>query len=193
MAELDEALTIQRILKVNHAGEHGAIRIYGAQISVSKILWPSVASVLDELRQHEVEHCRLFRQAMPEHGARPCRAMFLWGAGGYLLGLTTALCSPRLIWVCTEAVESAVHRHLDDQLSFLERRSAALHALIASIQKEELSHLHAAQLRRGSPGAFHRISIGVIGAITDGLIWLSTQGDSARMAAALRANRQSAR
>jgi ubiquinone biosynthesis monooxygenase Coq7 len=186
---LDEELTVQRILKVNHAGEHGAIRIYGAQIAVSKLLWPSVTPVLDELRKHEIEHCRPFRRAVPAHGARPCRAMFPWGVGSYLLGLVTALSGPCMIWICTEAMESAVHRHLDDQLNFLAPRSAELHALIASIQEEELSHLHEAQQRRGSPTALHRLSIAIIGATTDGLIWLSTQGDLARIAAELRAAR----
>src|SRR5688572_13544147 len=115
---MDAGTTVRRILKVNHAGEYGAIRIYGAQIAVARHLHPPIVEVLSEIRGHEIEHCRRFREAMPQRGARPCRVMSFWSLGGYVLGFATALMGERMIWICTEAVESAVHRHLEDQLKF---------------------------------------------------------------------------
>ncbi|WP_119270964.1 demethoxyubiquinone hydroxylase family protein [Taklimakanibacter deserti] len=174
-------ITIGRILKVNHAGEYGAIRIYGAQIWIARRFYPAIVAPLSDIREHEIEHCRLFRDAMPARGARPCRVMSFWSLGGFVLGFATALLGQRMIWICTEAVESAVHRHLVDQLGYLEGRDAELKSLISSIQDEELSHLHEAQVRRGGAGPVQRGAVALIGALTDMLIWLSTWGDSTRM------------
>lgn len=106
--------TIARILKVNHAGEYGAIRIYAAQAAVASLFMPDIIPKLRELRNHEINHERLFLEAMPKHSAHPCRLLFLWSWGGTLLGGLTALMGRRMVWICTEAVESAVHDHLDD-------------------------------------------------------------------------------
>lgn len=179
-------ITIRRILKVNHAGEFGAICIYGAQIAVARRLYPAIVAALSDIRAHEIEHCRLFRDAMPARGARPCRVMAFWSLGGFALGFVTALMGQRMIWICTEAVESAVHRHLEDQLSYLEGRDGELKTLISSIQSEELSHLHEAQARRGASGPVQASAVVLIGALTDMLIWLSTWGDSTRMAREMR-------
>ena len=111
-----EALTIARIVRVNHAGEYGAIRIYGAQISAARSRFPDMVPVLANMLDHEKQHCAAFFAAMPARGSRPCRVMSLWSLGGWLLGFLTALAGRQAIWICTAAVEAAVHRHLDDQL-----------------------------------------------------------------------------
>jgi 3-demethoxyubiquinol 3-hydroxylase len=177
-----EALTVARILKVNHAGEYGAIRIYGAQIGVAKRWFPDMVPALAEMLGHEKQHCAKFRAAMPARDSRPCRIMSLWSLGGSLLGLLTALAGRQSIWVCTAAVEAAVHRHLDDQLHFLAGRDTDLHAIILSIREEELAHLRHALDHLHEPGAGQRALQASISAVTDLLIWLSTWGDSTRMA-----------
>jgi ubiquinone biosynthesis monooxygenase Coq7 len=174
--------TIARIVRVNHAGEYGAIRIYGAQIAVSRRLFPGMVLPLAEMRGHEERHCSLFEAAMPARDSRPCRVMSLWGWGGSLLGLVTALMGQRAIWLCTAAVEEAVHRHLDDQLHFLRARDAGLSAIILDIREEELAHLHDAQAHLDVMSRPERVFHRIIGGVTDLLIWLSTWGDSTRMA-----------
>lgn len=181
-----DALTVQRILKVNHAGEYGAIRIYRAQIAVAKRRCADVVPHLEHMLEHEIEHCRLFREAMPARMARPCRVMSLWSLGGSVLGFATAAMGRQAIWTCTAAVESAVHRHLDDQLHFLRDKDRELHAAILGIREEELSHLHAAEDHLGEAARSRSVLRGVISAATDVLIWLSTWGDSTRMARDLR-------
>ena len=99
----------------------------------------------------------------------------------------TALMGRQAIWICTAAVEAAVHRHLDDQLHFLERRDVELGAIIASIREEELAHLRHAEERITSTGPGRRALHHLITWATDAVIWLSTWGDSTRMARALRA------
>jgi len=186
-----DARTIRRIVRVNHAGEYGAIRIYTAQIAIARRLWPDVVPALDKMRADEIDHCAKFFAAMPARRSRPCRVMQLWSLGGYVLGAATALAGRRTIWICTAAVEETVHRHLDEQMHFLSPRDPGLHGVIASIRDEELAHLAhaetqlAAAPRSRSARALHH----GIATVTEVLIWLSTWGDSTRMARALRAAR----
>ncbi len=163
----DPAITIRRILKVNHAGEFGAIRIYGAQIAVAQRLFADIVPSLKEMRDDEIDHCRLFREAMPPRYAKPCRVMSLWSFGGCVLGFLTALGGRNMVWICTEAVERTVHRHLEDQLTFLASRDPDLHALIASIQEQELAHLREAEHNQKRQGPSHAVLLPVIGGLTD--------------------------
>ena len=71
---MDADITARRILKVNHAGEYGAIRIYGAQIAVARHLYPEIVDVLSDIRAYEIGHCRLFREAMPARATRALAA-----------------------------------------------------------------------------------------------------------------------
>ncbi|TIT84377.1 MAG: demethoxyubiquinone hydroxylase family protein, partial [Mesorhizobium sp.] len=106
---------------------------------------------------------------------------------GWLLGFLTALLGPQGIWACTAAVEATVHRHLDDQLHYLAERDPGLHAIILSIREEELAHLHHAEEQLRAPGPLLQLLRVMIAVATDCLIWLSTWGDSVRMARALKA------
>jgi len=183
---LAAARTIARILKVNHAGEHGAIRIYRSQIAIARWRYPDVVQELEQMLAHEVSHRACFAEAMPSRHAKPCRLLFLWGIGGRLLGAGTALMGRNAIWACTAAVEEAVHRHLNDQLAFLSCRDQELYELIASIKAEELSHLQHAEERLTSHGPIVRMLRRSIEAVTEVLIFLSTSGDSMRMSRELK-------
>ncbi|MBL9073550.1 demethoxyubiquinone hydroxylase family protein [Tabrizicola sp.] len=176
-----ERLSAIRIAKVNHAGEYGAIRIYGAQIAISRWFWPRLADRLAELKAHEVTHCRLFAQSLAERGGRPCRAMYLWSAGGWVLGAASTLFGPNMIWACTEAVEDTVHHHMTDQLAFLHSRDAGLHRLIESIRAEEEGHLSLARQEKTRTTWLTRAFETVIRGSVEVVIWLSTWGDSTRM------------
>jgi ubiquinone biosynthesis monooxygenase Coq7 len=181
-----DALCIARIVKVNHAGEFGAIRIYSAQLLVARWFWPDCRPALLEMLRHERNHCAIFRAAMPPRQSRPCRVMQFWSYGGWLLGFFTACLGRRGIWACTAAVEAAVHRHLDDQLHFVRDRDPELHRIILSIREEELAHLRHAEGQLASPGAMLQMLRQTISLATHTLIWLSTWGDSSRMARALK-------
>src|SRR5215831_198277 len=160
-------LTIARIVKVNHAGEYGAIRIYRAQLWLAHRLYPDIVAFLEETLGHEIEHCVMFRDAMPQRSARPCRVMSLWAHGGFLLGFVTALMGRKGVWVCTAAVEATVHRHLEEQLNFLRGPDPELHGLISAIREQELMHLAHAEERIGTTSAAFRLLTDVIANVTD--------------------------
>lgn len=183
-----DKITIQRILKVNHAGERGAINIYGAQIAIARRFFPELLLELKKMRADEILHERIFRDAMSARGTQPCRVMKFWSLGGYVLGLVTSALGPQMVWLCTEAVEATVHRHLDEQLRFLRDRDDGLHAAILSIQQEELAHLELAREHRSSGGPLYALAYGAIAAATSSMIWLSTWGDTSWMKRELEAN-----
>lgn len=121
---------------------------------------------------------------MPPRAAKPCRMMWIWAIGGTVLGFATALIGREAILACTEAVETTVHRHLDDQIVWTADRDPEMSSVIASIKDEEQAHIHYAIAHREGRGYgwLERL----ISVATESLIWISTRGDSARLAAELR-------
>lgn len=176
-----EVLTIQRILKVNHAGEYGAIRIYRAQIFIADLFYKDLAPKLREFLSHEIEHCKIFRAEMTPRKAYPCRSMFIWSWGGFILGLVTALLGRKTIMACTMAVEQTVHRHLSDQIHFLEGKDQQLKKVILDIQKQEEEHLDFAIKNIASQSFLITAVEKIVSVATDIVIFLSTWGDSVKM------------
>ena len=176
-----------RILRVNHGGEHGAIRIYRAQIALARLRAPDLLLFLNHTLRHEREHLARFRALMPARAAKPCRLMWIWSIGGGLLGGITGLAGRKAILVCTEAVERTVHRHLDDQLAYLGASDPEMSAVIREIQVQELGHLRYAEASRGAANLLTRLLDGAIVGLTEALIWMSTRGDSVRLTRDLRA------
>lgn len=169
-----------RILRVNHGGEHGAISIYTAQIAMARLRAPDLLPFLREALEHERTHRRRFRELMPTREAKPCRMMWIWGVGGGVLGLVTGVLGRETILACTEAVETTVHRHLDDQIRWADGRDEGLRGVIADIQTEEVGHIDWAVGQRQGRG-FRWLST-LIERLTEALIWVSTRGDSHRLA-----------
>lgn len=175
-----------RILRVNHGGEHGAIRIYRAQIAMAKFRAPDLLPFLHGTLAHEQEHLFRFRALMPDRVAKPCRLMWIWSVGGLLLGGATGLLGRKAILVCTEAVERTVHRHLDEQLAWLGERDPVMSDTIRDIQQQELGHMTFAARAMGKVDPFTQALRGLIAIATESLIWLSTRGDSLRLAREIR-------
>lgn len=182
-----EQRLIRRILRVNHAGEHGAVSIYSAQIAHSGGRRPDTELWLTETLGHERRHRSAFRDAMPSRSAKPCRALGIWSVGGWLLGCLTSLLGRPGIMACTAAVERTVHGHLTEQIDFLARHDPELAMLVEDIRREELEHLAYAE-QNLPPGALAtKLLEGIIAASTELLIAVSTRGDSIRLRQALRA------
>jgi ubiquinone biosynthesis monooxygenase Coq7 len=173
--------SIQRILRVNHAGEHGAIRIYRAQIMLGRLLFPDLVPRLENILDHEVAHETAFAREMARTGAKPCRLVVLWSAGGAVLGFVTACFGRWGVSVCTAAVESAVHRHLADQIAFLAGRDDTLRRVIEEVQAEEVEHLEFALARHDPGSGAARALAALVGAATEALILATTRGEAVRM------------
>ncbi len=174
--------TLIDILRVDHAGEYGAIRIYGAQIAIARRIAPDLVPLLEHALGDERRHCATFAANLAARNVRPCDMLPLWGIGGALLGAITSLFGHDAILVCTEAVERTVHQHMDEQVAWLAGRDPALSQTIAAIRDEEIAHLDGAvTARRAASGIFLRMLDAIVAAATEALVWLSTYGASSRM------------
>jgi len=78
-------IEVERILRVDHAGETGAIQIYSAQIFISRFLYPDIVPVLAEMLEHEKSHLKVFSNLLGKRGIRSCYALGLWSLGGVML------------------------------------------------------------------------------------------------------------
>ena len=172
--------TVGQILRVNYAGEYAAIRIYGAQIAISRVFHPSLLDFLSDTISHEQRHAARVLALMPPRDTRPCGATPLWGMAGSLLGLFTALLGRNGVMICTEAVERTVHAHLNEQLDWLGTRDPELTGTIIDIRDEEIGHQTEAQIRRSCYRWPSRLLDGTITRLTAILIWCSTYGASTR-------------
>lgn len=124
-------------LRVNHAGEYGAQRIYAGQLAVLKS--HPCADELKHMAAQEQVHLDAFNQILPQHGVRPTALLPLWHVGGWLLGAGTAILGARAAMACTVAVESVITEHYNEQLSG-DVVDAALHPQIAKFRDEEMEH-----------------------------------------------------
>lgn len=185
-AEFPLERTRRRILKVNHAGECGAIAIYRAQRWFSSLWDEDLNGFLAEAEEHEIGHRDRFRRAMRERGVSPCPGTALWVAGGYILGLVSACGGKRGVYACTAAVERAVHGHLDEQIEFLAGRDDALTDVIREIRIEEAAHMNEGEAGYNPNCQSAKGFTGFISVIVEALIWLATFGDSQRLRRALR-------
>jgi ubiquinone biosynthesis monooxygenase Coq7 len=161
-----------RILKVNHAGENGAVNIYRAQILVSQFFAPRMTATLREFLSHEVRHRALFWECIQARGERRCRSYLLCGAGGFALGLLTAFLGVSAIAATTYAVESVVLEHLEEQMTQLRDQDPMAFAAVADIVADEREH-HDQGGRLMRAGDFWPMAITpFVRASTEAVIWL---------------------
>ena len=161
-----------RIIKVNHAGEHGAIGIYTGQIMMARLTAPAMVAELCEFRLHEQQHRAIFAAELLRRGRPRCRSYWLCGIGGFTLGAVTGLLGPSAIAAATAAVESVVLRHLEQQILVLQDHDASAVSAISAIVADEQQH-HAQSLEHVQAGAFWpRLLTPIVSVSTEAVIWL---------------------
>ena len=126
-------------IRVDHAGEYGATRIYAGQLAVLGDRHPK-AGLIRHMASQEAVHLSTFERLMRERGVRPTALHPLWNVAGYALGAVTALAGPRMAMACTAAVETEIDKHYEDQLSELGDAEPELAGTIRRFQAEELEH-----------------------------------------------------
>ena len=159
-ARLDE------ILRVDHAGELGAVAIYQGQRAVFAALDkpPPLAAELEDMAAHEAAHLAAFDRLLTERSVRPTLLTPLWRLAGFALGAGTALMGEKAAHACTEAVESVIEQHYADQIEELHDREPTLAQELSGYRDDELSHRDQAIAggARDAPG--YRLLSAVIGA-----------------------------
>ena len=157
---------LAEILRVDHAGELGAVAIYQGQRAVFAALDrpPPLAAELEDMAAHEAVHLAAFDRLLSERGVRPTVLTPLWRLAGFALGAGTALMGEKAAHACTEAVESVIEQHYADQIDELQAREPVLAQELSGYRDDELSHRDQAIAggARDAPG--YRMLSAVIGA-----------------------------
>ena len=163
------------MLRVDHAGEYGAVRIYEGQLRAvratsSKQENPEenreLIATLTHMLEQEQGHLAYFNDKLPEQGVRPSALMPLWHVMGGWLGYITARMGPETAMACTVAVETEIEEHYQHQLDRLQDPTfgdqSALCAKIQQFREEELEH-HDQALEDGAAKApFYPFVLGAI-------------------------------
>jgi len=147
---------LAEILRVDHAGELGAVHIYRGQRAVFDAAkgGEAISGQLADMQGHEAEHLKAFDRLLTDRQVRPTLLAPLWRAAGFALGAGTALLGEKAAHACTEAVESVIEAHYAGQIEELTSRDPALAADLAHFREEELAHRDQAieQGARDAPG-----------------------------------------
>jgi len=136
--DLTHAQMIDRIIRVDHAGEFGARRIYEGQLAVLKN-HPD-AAVIRHMHEQELTHLRAFERLMVERRVRPTALHPLWNLAGFALGAATAMLGPKAAMACTVAVEEVIDEHYRQQHEQLGEDEAELKNTIEKFRAEEVEH-----------------------------------------------------
>jgi ubiquinone biosynthesis monooxygenase Coq7 len=130
--------TVERVIRVDHAGEYGAQRIYAGQLAVLR--GTRHEKLLRHMQAQEQAHLNTFARLIAERRVRPTALLPFWHVAGFALGAGTALLGPRAAMACTVAVEEAIDEHYGAQEAALGADEAALRGHIAQFRAEELEH-----------------------------------------------------
>ena len=129
---------IARIIRVDHAGEYGAARIYAGQLRV--LGRRESAPVLREMQAQEQQHLERFSELICRRRVRPTALLPLWHIAGFALGAATAVLGERAAMACTVAVEEAIDQHYASQIEALDDSEAELRDTIGRFRDDELQH-----------------------------------------------------
>jgi ubiquinone biosynthesis monooxygenase Coq7 len=133
----------QEMLRVNHAGEYGAVAIYRGQLAVFDRLAGKdrITHQLREMESQEQAHLSAFDKLLGQHRVRPTALSPIWNAAGFALGAATALLGEKAAHACTEAVETVIEEHYGDQVAELETAGETeLAGRLAQFRDEEVAH-----------------------------------------------------
>jgi 3-demethoxyubiquinol 3-hydroxylase len=148
-----EAL-LDRIIRVDHAGEYGAKRIYEGQLAV--LGNKPEGHVIRHMLEQELVHLQAFEKLMVERRARPSVLFPIWHVAGFALGAATALMGPKAAMACTVAVEEVIDEHYRQQTVELGTAEPAIREKIETFRAEEVQHrdtglAHGAEQTPGYP------------------------------------------
>jgi len=129
---------VSQMLRVDHAGEYGAARIYAGQLAVLRR--SDAAPVLREMQTQEQQHLDRFADLIAQRRVRPTAMLPLWHLAGFALGAATAALGERAAMACTVAVEEAIDAHYADQIAALDDHEAELRSTLVRFRDDELQH-----------------------------------------------------
>ena len=130
---------VERMLRVDQAGEYGAVRIYAGQMAVMGDRGPHGGRIA-HMAEQEMVHREWFDDFLTKRGGRPTLLQPVWHVAGFALGAATALIGPEAAMACTAAIETEIARHYTPQLEELGEDEPEIAEKIARARDEEREH-----------------------------------------------------
>ena len=133
---------IEEFIRVDHAGERGAIKIYEGQLLALNtfIKNEELKKTIEEMKEHEKEHFEYFENEIKERNIKPTRLLPLWDLLGVGLGFGTTILGKKAAMLCTASVEEVIQEHYADQIRQLEVDEKKLKDKITKFRDDELNH-----------------------------------------------------
>ena len=138
--------TLEEIIRVDHAGERGAIKIYEGQLLALKTLKEDedLKNTIEEMREHEKIHLDYFEKEIQRRNIKPTYLLPLWDLMGVTLGFGTALLGKKAAMLCTASVEEVIENHYKDQIQKLGNDENDLKEKIEKFKNDEIHHKNTA-------------------------------------------------
>ena len=133
---------IEEFIRVDHAGERGAIKIYEGQLlALSTIVEDeSLKKTIEEMKIHEKEHCDFFEQEIKKRKIKPTKFLPLWDLLGVGLGFGSTILGKKAAMLCTASVEEVIDKHYQNQIDQLGSEEKELKKKIIKFREDELHH-----------------------------------------------------
>ncbi len=155
---------LEEMLRVDHAGEYGAVAIYRGQRAVFDRLphKSDIAATIEEMEAGEEEHLKTFDRLLAERQIRPTLLAPIWNVAGFSLGAATALMGEKAAMACTAAVEDVIEKHYGEQAETLSETEPGLAETIHQFREDELGHKHTAENAGAADAPGYRLLSSVI-------------------------------
>lgn len=162
---------VDRIIRVDHAGEHGASRIYDGQLAV--LGGGAGDPAIGRMAEQERRHLAAFERLVLDRRARPTLLHPLWNVAGFALGVGTALLGRNAAMACTVAVEEVIEEHYARQIERLGEDEPELRALLVECRRDEIEHRDAGLAEGAREAPAYELLTGAIKLGSRAAIWLS--------------------
>ena len=155
---------LEEIIRVDHAGERAAIKIYEGQLLALKTVKQDdfLKKKIEEMKEHEKEHLEYFEQEIQKRKIKPTYFLPLWDLMGITLGFGTVLLGKKATMLCTASVEEVIEDHYHNQLKILENDEKELKEKIEKFKEDEANHKNIAYEAGATKKGFYSIMNNVI-------------------------------
>jgi len=133
---------VDEFIRVDHAGERGAVKIYEGQLLALNTLVKdeNLKKVIEEMKVHEIEHCEFFETEIKKRKIKPTKFLPLWDLLGVGLGFGSTLLGKKAAMLCTASVEEVIDEHYQNQINQLGSDEKNLKKKIIKFREDELHH-----------------------------------------------------
>ena len=135
-------VNIEEFIRVDHAGERGAVKIYEGQLlALSTIVEDeSLKKTIEEMKIHEKEHCDFFEKEIKKRNIKPTKFLPLWDLLGVGLGFGSTILGKKAAMLCTASVEEVIDKHYQNQIDQLGSEEKEFKKKIIKFREDELHH-----------------------------------------------------